>query len=332
MNTMSHAESTFLFNASELNQVTASRVSGKPRVWTTFTVWIAAAIMGNLAVIASYILVGVGIGFVMGAQGMDATAIETRVQEVFEQPLIIVLLSLLPFQLGMGLVALIAAWMSPEPLRQRLGVVPQEGRTFGRVVLTTMAGFTVSTALVILIGISILAGEASVDPISAAIANGSWWMTTLLSVVLSTVPAVVEEVLFRGYIQRRLLQRWSPAVSIGLATMLFAAVHMDSLQHMIAVVPLSLVTGLLAYRTNSIKPGMLIHAVHNAAVVAFGALMNVLANHMSEERLGLLVIASIGLMGLLGLPAIILLLRSRPSRRDLPAGAEFSQSVHVGIG
>jgi membrane protease YdiL (CAAX protease family) len=38
----------------------------------------------------------------------------------------------------------------------------------------------------------------------------------LLSIILSVIPALVEESLFRGYLQRRFLQRWSPAVAISL--------------------------------------------------------------------------------------------------------------------
>jgi membrane protease YdiL (CAAX protease family) len=85
---------------------------------------------------------------------------------------------------------------------------------------------------------------------------------------------------------------------------------MDSLQHIIAVVPLGVVTGLLAYRTNSVKPGMLVHAVHNTGAVGFGALATVLTPHIGHEELGLLLIGTIGVLGLIGLPAVVSLLRS----------------------
>jgi hypothetical protein len=86
--------------------------------------------------------------------------------------------------------------------------------------------------------------------------------------------------------------------------------HMDSLHHIIAVVPLGLVTGLLAYRTKSVMPGMLVHAVHNTAAVGFGALATVLTPQMGQRELGLLLIATIGVLGLIGLPAVVSLLRS----------------------
>jgi uncharacterized protein len=165
--------------------------------------------------------------------------------------------------------------------------------------------------LALAIGYTLLVGQPPQDnAISSAIADGSWWTITLLSIILSVIPALVEETLFRGYMQRRFLERWSPVVAIGFSTVLFAVMHMDSLQHIVAVVPLGVVTGLLAYRTNSVKPGMLVHGLHNVGAVGFGALASVLSPYIGIEGVGLLMLGAIGVLGLLGLPAIISLLRS----------------------
>jgi len=102
----------------------------------------------------------------------------------------------------------------------------------------------------------------------------------------------------------------SQKVQISVSSLPFAIMHMDSLQHIIAVVPLGVVTGLLAYRTNSVKPGMLVHAIHNTGAVGFAALAPVLTPHIGHEELGLLLIGTIGVLGLIGLPAVVSLLRS----------------------
>jgi uncharacterized protein len=125
---------------------------------------------------------------------------------------------------------------------------------------------------------------------------------------------------FRGYIQRRLLARWSPAVAIGVSTLLFAILHVDSLQHIIAVVPLGLVTGLLAYRTQSVKAGMLVHAIHNAGAVGFGAALRASTPMVGDAGAGLVAIGLLAAMFLIGLPAIALLLwRGQPE--SAPAAA-----------
>jgi membrane protease YdiL (CAAX protease family) len=296
----------------------AATPARKPRIWTTFVTWLVALFVGQLAVIAAFVTVGLGIGIVMGAQGADGAAIQARVQQVIQQPVLALMLSLLPFQLGMAAVVLLAARRSKEPLKERLGLLPQSGRTFGTLRLTALAAFTTSTAFATVIGSSMLLGELPANPISSAINDSSWLTLTLISVVLSLLPVLVEEIMFRGYIQRRLLQRWSPAMAIGVSTLLFALMHSDSLKHMVAVIPLGIVTGLLAYRTNSVKPGMLVHAIHNAGAVGIGAMGRILTPVIGDEGVGMVIIGMVVLLALIGLPAIVALMRRSPTQVSLP--------------
>ncbi len=283
----------------------------KPRVWTAFATWFAVIIVGTLCSLLALVAVGVGIGVVMGAQGADATQIQARVQEICQRPFPALLLSLIPFQLGMIVVVLFAARRSKEPIKERLGLLTPTGPAFSKLKLVMTAAFTVSTAMAAaIIAVLAIGPPKTNNPINAVINDGSWWAITALSIVLSVIPALVEETFFRGFLQRRFLQRWSPVVAISVSTLLFALMHMDSLQHIIAVVPLGLVNGLLAYRTNSVKPGMLVHAIHNTGVVGIGALGTALMPHMGEDAVGILLLGIIGALGLIGLPAIVSLLRS----------------------
>lgn len=286
----------------------------KPRVWTVFATLVLATIVGNVAIFAAFAFAfGVVSGY-LGSQGVDQTELPTRVQEIVLQPLPALFLSLIPFQLTMTAFVLFAGWMSPEPFKQRVGLLPQSGRKYGGLKLTTMAAFTIASAFALNFAMYfVMAPPAGEDPINAAVTDGSWITVTVLSIVLSVIPALVEETLFRGYIQRRFLSRWSPAVAITLSTLLFAVMHMDSIQHIIAVIPLGAVAGLLAYRTNSVKPGMLVHGVHNVVAVAVPAITTALLPILGNEGVGLVVLGSIPVLGLIGLPAVISLLRkSKP--------------------
>lgn len=310
-------QSSPIVETSEPEMPVMEMPADKPRVWTVFAAWISAVIMGWMAVIAGFIGMGVVMGIMMGIEGMAPEVIEARVGEAVQQPLPVMLLTLLPFQFGMLLVAMFAGWRSKTPLKERLGLTPSTGRMFGRMSLATMAAFTLSAALASLFGSVLLLGEPPANPLGETINQGSLWTLTLVSLILSVVPSIAEEILFRGYMQRRMLQRWSPAVAIGVSTLLFALVHADSLQHIIAVVPLGLVLGMLAYRTGSVKPGMLVHALHNLGAVGFATLVRELAPTLGDEGLGLLLLGTIGLLALIGLPAIIWLLRRTPMQDDL---------------
>jgi len=288
----------------------------KPRVWTTIAGLFFAVIVGQLASILALVAVGVGLGIVLGAQGAGGDQIQTRIQEILQRPVPALLLCLIPAQLGMAAGLLYAARRSKEPIKQRLGFLPQMGRVVGRLKLVTLAAVTFSASLVFLVLSHLLTRAAPTqNVIGAAINDGSWRAVTLLSIILSILPALVEEALFRGYLQRRLLQRWSPAVAIGVSTLLFALLHFDSVHHMFGVVPLGVITGLLAYRTNSIKPGMLVHGIHNATVVGYASLAKVLPSDVSPDTIAVFALGVIVVMGLIGLPAVISLLRRQ---RPLP--------------
>lgn len=79
----------------------------------------------------------------------------------------------------------------------------------------------------------------------------------------SVLPGLSEELLCRGYLQRRLLKRWHPLAAISVSSIFFAALHMDA-THAIAVLPLGLWLGLLHYHTNSIVPSIVCHMANNA--------------------------------------------------------------------
>jgi membrane protease YdiL (CAAX protease family) len=325
MNTIAGLDPTPVFEKSEFAvdiAVPTRPKARKPRIWTVFATWLVAAIVGQLAVIAGFIAVGVAIGFSMGLHGADPASIRATIQETLQEPIPALFLSVFPLQLTMLAVVLVAAWLSKEPMKQRLGLVPQTGRVFGGFKLASLAAFTLSTAFATALVSELFLGPAPRDtPIGVAMSNSTWLLVTVLTILLSVVPALVEETLFRGYLLRRLLRRWSPAVAIGVTSVLFAILHMDSLQHVIAVVPFALVVGLLAYRTNSTKPGMLVHAIHNAACFGFGAVLTALTPYFGAETIGLVAVVAIGLSGVIGLPAVVSLLRSEKQVPSVEAGA-----------
>jgi membrane protease YdiL (CAAX protease family) len=86
------------------------------------------------------------------------------------------------------------------------------------------------------------------------------WPLLLVFVVLLPL---CEELAFRGFILSGLQRRFSPWKAVMLSTFLFALYHMNVFQFIPAFL-LGLVLGLLALRTRSIWPGVLLHALHNA--------------------------------------------------------------------
>jgi membrane protease YdiL (CAAX protease family) len=92
----------------------------------------------------------------------------------------------------------------------------------------------------------------------------SWGGYVLLLALLS---AVAKEVAFRGWILNGLRQRFRPWAAILISSLLFAAYHMN----VFALLPtflLGVVLGVLAVRSGSIVPGIVLHVGCYAVILA----------------------------------------------------------------
>jgi membrane protease YdiL (CAAX protease family) len=83
---------------------------------------------------------------------------------------------------------------------------------------------------------------------------------------LAVAPAVAEEILFRGAVQRALATRLFPVAAIAATSLLFAGYHMSLLQ-LVPTFPLALVLGALAHRGSSVLPAMLAHLLNNTMAI-----------------------------------------------------------------
>jgi membrane protease YdiL (CAAX protease family) len=88
-------------------------------------------------------------------------------------------------------------------------------------------------------------------------------------IMTAIVAGVVEEIAFRGYIQAPTERAYGPSIAILITTFYFCLAHANKI---IGAWPLvfyyaaaSLIVGLLAYLTNSIVPGIIIHTTFDAA-------------------------------------------------------------------
>jgi membrane protease YdiL (CAAX protease family) len=89
------------------------------------------------------------------------------------------------------------------------------------------------------------------------------WAVTLLAAAV--VPALAEELLFRGFLQRGLEPRLGPAAAIAISSLAFGAIHGPG--RVIPATLLGAVLGWIAWRIGSVRPVLVAHFVSNTAVV-----------------------------------------------------------------
>lgn len=104
-------------------------------------------------------------------------------------------------------------------------------------------------------------------PVSKAPALSVYpWYTLLPALIMGgALAGIVEEAAFRGYMQSMIERRHGPLISIGVVSLVFAAAHLThGVAHTLPRVPfyiaISVIYGVLTYRTGSILPALVIHA------------------------------------------------------------------------
>ncbi len=87
---------------------------------------------------------------------------------------------------------------------------------------------------------------------------------------VAVMAPLLEELLFRGYLQNAFMEKMKPGYAIALASLIFAAVHFQPLAAP-ALFVMGAAFGYLYYLTGSLKTNIALHALNNAAALYFTA-------------------------------------------------------------
>ena len=142
-----------------------------------------------------------------------------------------------------------------------------------------------------------------------------------IGLCLAVVPAVCEEFFFRGMLQRSLLKNGAAWKAILISALVFGGFHTISnsvvaIDRLIPTTLVGLVLGYLAYKSNSILPGMFLHAIHNACVSYLAYYQEQLAKQPwfpEDENLPL---AWVGIAALVAIASLGLVVWSQRSTDD----------------
>ena len=152
--------------------------------------------------------------------------------------------------------------------------------------------------------------QAQVDMIEGLLLGGEL-NVVFLFIALALTPALCEELLFRGYLQRQVERGWGTVASIVVIGVLFGLYHLRLSQ----VIPLSLLgiyMGFAVWATGSLWSGVLVHLLNNGLAVVASAVAR-------GEGVDLEAIEQAGVPWYVGLIGLALAGRGGP--RDGRAGA-----------
>ena len=233
----------------------------KPRVWTVFTAVFAAL---GLAVVFQIIL-GIVLVVIEVAGGGNVEKFAKELPAKLATPKMFMLMAATG-QLAFFLGAIVPAWLSPVPMKERLGLF--RPRPSWGIVPLVMLGSWASMAVGIGLALA-LALVVKPDPmVEQLFENITLREAAPFVLFIALVPGITEELLFRGYVQRRLLERWTPGVAITVTSLLFALVHLQP-HHVVLAFPIGLWLGLVAWKTGSVLPSIFCHAFINGSLNAW---------------------------------------------------------------
>lgn len=230
----------------------------RPRVWTVFVVFLFV-LGAALVVVPTCILLA--LVFLQHSAALRSPGdLESTIMAVATSPA-----GLLAVGAGMlltaGAVAIIAALLSPVPWRDRLqlravGISPS-------VLLAGICGVpAIGVVFDALNGLGMLPRSPALETFAELVQGLSGPSLAAGVFVIGVMPGIAEELLFRGYIQTRLVARWGPGWGIFWTSLMFGLWHMDLVQGGFAVM-VGILLGYLTYRTGTLWPAMVAHAANN---------------------------------------------------------------------
>lgn len=270
----------------------------KPRVWTVYVLFLLALLFTSIATVTL-------ISWSFSRAHPGVTPSRLQLMEHALAPTTFSLTILLSALILSGS-SLTAAALSRETLAKRLGLSAKGLRPLP--VIVAMVGLPALSVVVenitLLLGVEI---SGTLEMIARSIGSARGPQRVLIVAAISLGPGIGEELLFRGYIQTRLLRRHGPIVAIFVTSLLFGLMHMDPLQSTLTVF-LGGYLGFVAYRFGSLWPAVCAHALNNGvSAVALSVFPDEPA--AAEPSFGALVVGAVVFLACLGY-----LLRALPRR------------------
>ena len=220
-----------------------------PRVWTVFLMMFSAV----AAMLIMGIFTGGGMAAYYAMQGTELADLEAL---LLTSPAFF-FMSLIATQASIISVSLLGAFLSPESIKARLSLRPVSIPAWHWIIL--VFGSIGSGSI---LGPFLAEDSAYAQEMIDLLTNQSLSYGVLIMIFGSILPGLGEEFLCRGYIQTRLLQRWSPITAIALSSFFFALLHMDAL-YILMTLPIGLWLGWVHYRYQSIIPTIICHFFNN---------------------------------------------------------------------
>ena len=175
----------------------------------------------------------------------------------------------LGIEAGLAAIALAGALLAPRPLADSLGL-RRSRLSRRRLLLLAVGTLALSHALDCLLELSGLREHSSLEVFEKTLAGARGLDLALALVAMGIAPALGEELLCRGWIQRGLAPHLGRARAVFVAALIFGLLHLDPVHALFALL-LGLYLGTVACWAGSTWPSILCHGLNNVLAVLIAA-------------------------------------------------------------
>jgi membrane protease YdiL (CAAX protease family) len=175
----------------------------------------------------------------------------------------------LGIETGLVSIAVAGALLTSWPLRDSLGLRRSQ-LSRRRLVLLIIGTLALSHALDCLLGLSGLREHSTLEAFEQTLAGTRGLDLALALVAMAMAPALGEELLCRGWIQRGLAPHLGSVRAVFVAALIFGLLHLDPVHALFAIF-LGLYLGTIACWAGSTWPSILCHGLNNLLAVLFAA-------------------------------------------------------------
>jgi membrane protease YdiL (CAAX protease family) len=170
------------------------------------------------------------------------------------------------------LVTLLIVARPLDPMRLRLVPGRETGRQLAAMILGTLALGQGLDSATVLTGV---ADRGAMAVIRRAIEGAAGPDLFSAVVVIGLLAGSAEELFFRGYMQTRLRERWSPAAAVTVTSVAFALLHLEWM-HVLLALALGLWLGFVTEQAGSALPAVAAHVINNALFTLLTAVFGTL--------------------------------------------------------
>lgn len=168
-------------------------------------------------------------------------------------------------EVGLMVVAIAVAWALPGSAWDRLGLRASRLPT-GAVIALAIGTLGLSHAIDAALSLTRALERSVITGISHGLDGARGWDFAIALLGTVIAPAVGEELLCRGLLQRSLTRWLGPVAAVLIASIAFGWMHME-LVHGLVAASIGCYLGLAAYWSDSTRPAIAGHAANNLAAL-----------------------------------------------------------------